>query len=407
MLRLIKPILLIFILIFLGFSKAIFLGKALEYNNWAIVFLDSPIYPTDPVCGSQLTLDKPRAAAWQAQAALEAGNTNCATSLLMPWVTQGEVDTLHVWGQLLVQGNKEAAIKFWESINDQASLYQFAVQSTETGELLFAQLAYQALYRLRPAQFGLDLAWFYWDYQHEAIKALEILNSLVIEFPHDAKRSAWYRLMGGIYRQTEDWIAALAAYQSCLQLTPNDSWALEGLGWTMYLGFGDLESAMRQFERAIEANIDSPYAYYAMASILSGEQRYKEADVWYEKLLAVEPKNWYYFLSRGNNLRDSGDLSQAIFVYEALLTQNSRYAPAYYEVALAYLRAGQNQAALEAIHQAVDLMAFPNANYYLRSARIHEAIGDFAGAEQAYRQVLNIDPNNQDALKALEHLQQD
>ena len=182
-------------------------------------------------------------------------------------------------------------------------------------------------------------------------------------------------------------------------------WALRiGLGWIYYEEGDHSKQAQEEFQNAIDIDKARGEGYFAMALMLTREDRFDEADAWYN--LALERNQAYsgWYIARANNLSYSGKLNLALSYYHEAAAKFPEDATVYYEMAWAYRLNNQPEEAITTIKKAVSIMKPPNALYYLRTAQIYEWDGKNDLALDAYKKALAIDPNNNDAQKGINQL---
>ena len=125
--------------------------------------------------------------------------------------------------------------------------------------------------------------------------------------------------------------------------------------------------------------------------------------------LAVHPYSSHragWLRSLGDFLGKQGRWPEAIELYEQFIAESPndiKVHKVYYELAWAYHMNGQIEQAIAAIEQA--LLSEPSASYcHQRAGQIYESAGEMERALAAYRQVLVLNPNEKNALEALERL---
>ena len=108
-------------------------------------------------------------------------------------------------------------------------------------------------------------------------------------------------------------------------------------------------------------------------------------------------------LAIANQLRSEGELEKAIILYQELNDQFPEQSQAYYGLAQAYQQAGQVEQALQAIKAGWHLNA-ENKHFFILAGQLYEQQGRITEAIEAYQEVLNIDPQHQEALDAIQRL---
>lgn len=376
------------------------------HNLWAISFLKNIDNQISYSCKYNPEVGKPRVYVWLAQKAILVGDLTCAENLLAPLVSKGDFDSLYWWGHLnFKKGLITEAVSVWERINDQVDLLVLARGFTNIERFDMALIAYQALFRLDPEKYGLDLAKTMWNYQKNIEESLNLLYILLATNPNSSNRITWWREIGYITRQNGEWLTSRSAYQEALKIDPHDFWSLIGLGWVIYQDDGDANVALEYFFRAIESRPDDGNGYIAVAQLLSDRARFIEADIWYKKAILKDSENWGYNIQRAINARKAGDYNLAFQVLKGVIDKNASFAPAYYELAFLYFQSGQLSDAVVTIRKAITLMDPINISYYLLAGQIYEEAGHIDWANDSFTKALLLDPASKEALNAIIRLQ--
>ncbi len=198
---------------------------------------------------------------------------------------------------------------------------------------------------------------------------------------------------------------------------------------------GDNQQALRLLENV--TFINDPVFLETYAELLFLKQRYPEAlEIWknlgrynkiehaarslnnnndvdmeilaWRKAFEIRPDIYtriliYAELSKANNLRDSGNFSEAIPQYLSLIDEFPYDVEAYSELSWAYWLQGQSDLAVTTITKAMEIPS-TNVQFYLRAGEIFEQCGQIEKALDAYQNVLRIDPKRESALQAIERL---
>ena len=108
-------------------------------------------------------------------------------------------------------------------------------------------------------------------------------------------------------------------------------------------------------------------------------------------------------LNRAEAHRQAGEFEQAIARYQEIIDQFPDQAQAYAGLAAAYQQTDQIERALDAIEAGKTLNS-KNKNFFTLAGELYEQAGKIDQALQAYQQVLTIDPQNPEALEAIQRL---
>jgi tetratricopeptide (TPR) repeat protein len=346
-----------------------------------------------------------RAPLWLASAALQSGNPALAETLIDLQVSRGDQSALHLMGDaLLAQGDFVGAVAIWQHSGDIVSLLRAASQAQQAGRLEEARIAYEAAWTLDSESVTLPLADFLLNYTQYYDRAEKVLRQSLATFPNSPFWPFWFCRLGDALRGQNRWDEAIAVYERAIVSNPDDWAAYIGLGWARY-GRGDgLQAALSEFQKVINVPESQGNGQFAIAQVLTRENQYDKADVWFAKALALNPEAQWWYLDRGNAALEAGNLPLAIAVYQEALAKFPDFAVAYYKIAYTYQLNEQPAQAKAAIMQALVLMMPPDANYYVLAGNIYEWVGDESRALNDYHQALLIDPQNAAALEGVKRL---
>ncbi|PWU02584.1 MAG: hypothetical protein C5B52_05015 [Bacteroidetes bacterium] len=189
-------------------------------------------------------------------------------------------------------------------------------------------------------------------------ESLDLLEKILSICPLERKFEIYDR-MGLVLRKMGRSEEAVAAYKTGLELNSHDPELLEHYGISMYYA--------RKYEDAIDA---------------------------YQKAIKIK-KSPFLYVHLANSLDASGKFDEAINAYSEAIRMNANYAPAYYNMGVAYQDAGNSKKAIEAYRKAVELEpdygnAFNNLIILLRGKR------EYREAVKLCYQVLEALPENLD-----------
>ena len=131
---------------------------------------------------------------------------------------------------------------------------------------------------------------------------------------------------------------------------------------------------------------------------------YSEADKYLELAIQRDPNRRGTYLTRANALRKNGDYRGAIGVFRLALERFPDFEQVYFELSSTYDLNNQSDEALQAIDLALSVVPYPSEKYLLMAGRIYENGGANQKALAFYRRVLEINPNNRVAQKAIKRI---
>ena len=220
--------------------------------------------------------------------------------------------------------------------------------------------------------------------------------------------SGFYDLLGTALFQKKDLSGAEAAFRKAIDLDQNNSDALLKLGQVQAAG-GSVSQALATYQQSIK---DHPreIAFYILAGEMYESQNdWSNAKAMYQKALEIQPNNplasnnlAYVMLEQGGNV----DVALAMAQTARRGMPDSSNAAA--TLGWAYFQKGVYQSALDLFQESLRLNEKRGANddptvhYHLGLA--YQKLNQPAQARQQLERALKINPNNNDARKALSEL---
>ena len=350
--------------------------------------------------------DHPRAAIWFGQEAMLEGNLSNSRSFLSPYVDQENPFAQSIFGKAsYASGDHSQAISSWVEAGDIQSLWKAGNELSKNGQNQLALQAYLASYVLSPEQSVLYLADFHQKQEQDLEQAEAVLKAALKDFSKSRFRREWLHALAEVLQTKQNWSESENVFEQILAEYPNDRTAHIGLGWCNYEGRSDPHKAIAEFNLAISLDPMQGHGYFAIGQLMARENRYDEADGWFQKAIERNSDRRLWYLIRANMARNNKNLVLALDVYSDTVTLFPDFTKAYYEMAWAYYMADEFDAAVHAIEKAFDLLEAPDHRYNLRSALIYERAGNIQKAKDQYLQVLSMDSDNKTAQSGLIRLE--
>jgi predicted TPR repeat methyltransferase len=192
-----------------------------------------------------------------------------------------------------------------------------------------------------------------------------------------------------------DFHGAVESYYEALEQHRHQHDALHLLGLISYQS-GDIETATRLIERAIDTGFDHPVAHVSLGDIHSSQGNYLRAVECYSRGLAIDPGIAEAHNNQGNALHALGRHDDAIASYKFAVSVKPDYAAALNNMGNAYIEIGLNAVAIECFRKA---LAFhpdsPTIHNNLGNALRYS--GDIGGAIECHKVVLSVSPHVMEA----------
>ncbi|MGA9398161.1 MAG: tetratricopeptide repeat protein [Anaerolineaceae bacterium] len=377
--------------------------QSIENNLWSVQFARHLMAHAGPLAAAPI--QHPWAVIWLARDALERQDPQLAEELVAPLAAAGNKDALVVLADALSsQGEFSEAVVYWEKVGEFKLLIKAADLARNDGRLEDALLAYRAAYQIDQEAGTIPLTSFLWSFCNNQDEAEKVLRDALDSYSHSGQRSSWLLVLGRYLRQQSIWDESEKYLLDLVREVPHNWQAFIELGWVYYQRGDDLEVAMSAFKRVNIIDPTRGEGFLAMGQVYAREKQYQKADEYFVRAIELNPQVWNWWITRANALRESGNLSSALVIYQQALELFPDRAPIYYEMAWAYRLMESKSEAIQAIEQALALSASPFEWYYIRAGQIFEWAGEPDKAIAAYRAAIQINPGNANAQAALKRL---
>lgn len=391
----------IIIFVFLLGIIFIFSNITEEFNNnmWSIDYFNC-LLENDKKCYSLYSppIHHLRGPLWLAREYLSEGIDEKAFSLANGLAKQGNIDAQNIIGQILAtRGDYSTAKDAWITAGAYQQATDAAIKATDDGRLQDALLAYQAAQIINPEEGTIPFTEFLWFPYENHKYAERLLLKTIWDYPNSPNINIWKNRLGKLYRDQQRWNEAYPIYIQILSEYPDNWQATIGLGWTVYYLGEELEATKDIFLRGIQLHPERWNSYYAIGEIYAQDKQYKEADEWFKIAINHNSNLPDLYIQRANYLRESGDISKAIIVYNDAINLFPSNHLLFFELAWSYKLNDEPQKALDTIELAITLNPVQNHWYFTRAGQIYEWVGNLPKAKDNYSKAIKIDPTNLEA----------
>ncbi len=163
-----------------------------------------------------------------------------------------------------------------------------------------------------------------------------------------------------------------------------------------YLDKGDFDSAILEFNKALEIDPGNGDAYYNRGVAYYDKGEYERAISDYTKAIEINPKDTDAYNNRGLIYYEKSDYEKAISDYTKAIEIDPMYADTYYNRALAYYNKGEYDTAISDYTKVIELSPKDTDAYNNRGIIYYER-GDYDKAISDYTKTIEIDPGYVDA----------
>ncbi|MGB8832322.1 MAG: tetratricopeptide repeat protein [Candidatus Sulfotelmatobacter sp.] len=217
-----------------------------------------------------------------------------------------------------------------------------------------------------------------------------------------------YDLLGTALFQKKDFAGADSAFRKAIELDANNSDALLKLG-QVQVAQGSVDKALALYQQSIK---DHPHdiAFYILAGeMFESQKNWEQAKTMYQKALEIQPDN-----PRASNnlayllLQQGGNVDMALAMAQTARRGMPDSSNAADTLGWAYFQKGVYQSAIDMFQESLRLSERrgggddPTVHYHLGLA--YQKVNQLGEARQQLERALKINPNDNDARKALAEL---
>ena len=196
--------------------------------------------------------------------------------------------------------------------------------------------------------------------------------------------------------------AAFANYRKAVSLDPQYAEAYTGMG-KLLSSEGQPNKAANAFRPAVILTPDALAALIGLAQALSHRGNYRATITLLERVTRLEPRDAHFKVGLADAWKRQGEYPRAIALYqEALALYGKGKAPVDLQLALidSQSQTGQDAEALVGIDAFLD-NAPDHADALIIKGSILQTQGNFAAADQIFRQAIKAEPTNGEAYRRL------
>ncbi len=209
--------------------------------------------------------------------------------------------------------------------------------------------------------------------------------------PDNGNDAEFYYQQGLLCNESGDKQSALADFNRAIELDPNHVAAYYNRG-VIRNESGDKQGALADFTCAIELDPQHASALYNRGFVRNelGDKQGAIED--YNSPLEINPNHASAYYNRGVIRNELGDKRGAVEDYNSALEINPNHAKAYNARGVLHYELGEKQEAIEDFNSAVKINPNHAAVYYNRGV-IHYEIGNKQEAIEDFNQTLLLNPN--------------
>lgn len=234
---------------------------------------------------------------------------------------------------------------------------------------------------------------------NETRNAKDVLEKVVRKFPTNTEGLLKLSELFFIVKQYEN---AFTKINEALKIDQNLSKAYFLKG-DIYKETGDTAKAISSYETAIEQDNQNSGAFFSLGLIYSSRKSPLAFD-YYDNVLRLKPNNVEALYAKGKLLQDLGRFDESIGIYKSLLKVDSLHPFALYNLGAIDLEVKKDaKSALSFFSQALNADPKYAEAYYARGV-CYEELKDVSNAKADYQMCLQLKPNYEPAVEALNSL---
>lgn len=213
-------------------------------------------------------------------------------------------------------------------------------------------------------------------------------------------------LIVATYSRNRVWTDELKLWDDIVEKAPNKKSPNYNIHYNLGVAYhhkGEVETAVKHYEKAIEIDPKHKDANFNMAKIYYGKRDYRTASDYYRKAVAAAPANANFHYEYGNTLIKLNDDAGAIDAYRKAVDINPSFEDAHYNLAYVYQMSGEYVKALSH-YMVVTRINAASADARLNMGRIYKKLGLIEEARREFETTLSIKPAFHEARNELESL---
>nr|AAR38495.1 TPR repeat protein [uncultured marine bacterium 583] len=219
-------------------------------------------------------------------------------------------------------------------------------------------------------------------------EALDSVGALIKEYPNDP---LLYNLSGICYKTIGELDEAVKSFEKALAIKPDYTEVNYNLGLTLQ-DLGQLDAAVKSYEKAIAIKPDYANACNNLGVTLQELGQLDTAVKSYEQAIAIKPDFVEAYYNLGVTLQELGQLDAAVECYKKALAIKPDYAEAHYNLGNALKDLGQLDAAVKSYEQALAIKP-EYANAYFNRGHVLKNLKRLDEALVSYESAIAIKPD--------------
>lgn len=191
------------------------------------------------------------------------------------------------------------------------------------------------------------------------------------------------------------WKNEFTLWKRAVDISPSSPRSHDNMGLA-YMGMGDYDRAISEFEHTLRLNPLYFLAYYNAGVAYQLQKRFDMAIVNYEKCVKLNPDFFRVYYNLGIVYKKTGELDKAIAVYERAILIDPRHSFVYNNLGIALTEKGDLEKAESFFKQAININpGYAKAYYNLGS--LYYKIKRYDLAIEAFNSAIQLEPDYKEA----------
>ncbi|MBI5756812.1 MAG: tetratricopeptide repeat protein [Nitrospirae bacterium] len=195
------------------------------------------------------------------------------------------------------------------------------------------------------------------------------------------------------------WKDDYSLWADAVAKAPQSARAHDNLGLA-YIGKGECDLALAEFNRTLELHLGYYLAYYNAGVVYQLQGKLDMAVSSYEECIKINPSYFRAYFNVGIVYKKRGELDRAIAAYEKAVSLDPRHPFVYNNLGVALMEKGDLKQAEVVFKKAIQIYAGYDKAYY-NLGNLYYSVKDYGRAAEAYGTALKIRPEHGDANEML------
>ncbi|MDD5435651.1 MAG: tetratricopeptide repeat protein [Nitrospira sp.] len=203
----------------------------------------------------------------------------------------------------------------------------------------------------------------------------------------------------GTIRANAFWKNDFTLWSRAAGISPSSPRAHDNMGLA-YMGMGDYNHAIQEFENTLNLNPQYYLAYYNAGVAYQLQKRFDLARSSYEKCLEIKPDFFRVYYNLGIVYKKTGEIDKAISVYEKAVLIDPRHPFVYNNLGIVLTERGDFEKAESVFKRAIEIKP-GYAKAYYNLGTLYYKMKRYQLAADAFKSAVNSEPDYKEARQML------